>query len=61
MEAEMWVGEESLTSVLPGQGNDVMVEHVEGEAFPEVSLEVGLEEVVSPLEEIPSVAKLNAS
>ena len=38
-----------------------MVEDVEAEALPEISLEVRLEEVVSPLEEIPSVVKLDAS
>ena len=37
------------------------MEDVEGEALPEVSLEVQLEEVISPLEEIPSVVKLDAS
>jgi hypothetical protein len=37
-----------------------MVEHIEREALSEVSLEVRLEEVVSPLEEIPSMVKLDA-
>ena len=38
-----------------------MVEHIEREAPSEVSLEVGLEEVVSSLEEIPSMVKLDSS
>jgi hypothetical protein len=37
-----------------------MVEHLEGEALSEVPLEVQLEEVVSPSEEIPSMIKLDA-
>jgi len=36
-----------------------MVEHVEREALSEVSLEIRMEEVESPLEEIPSVVKLD--
>jgi len=40
VEAEAWLREESLTSVLPGQSNNIMVEHVEGEALSEVPLEV---------------------
>ena len=51
---------ESLTSVFPGQSNDIVVENVEGEALSEVLLEVRLEEVVSTSEEIPSMVKLNA-
>ena len=38
-----------------------MVEHVKGETLSEVPLEVRLHEVVSPVEEIPSVIKLDAS
>ena len=37
---EVCVGEESLASVLSSQSNDVMVEHVEGEALSGVPLEV---------------------
>ena len=37
-----------------------MVEYVERETLSKVSLEVGLEEVVSALEEIPSMVKLDA-
>ena len=51
---------ESLTSVFPGQSNNIVVENVEGEALSEVLLEVRLEEVVSTSEEIPSMVKLDA-
>ena len=37
-----------------------MMEHIEREALSEGSLEVRLEEVISSLEEIPSVVKLDA-
>ena len=37
-----------------------MVEHIERETLAEVSLEIQLEEVVSPLKEIPSMVKLDA-
>ena len=37
-----------------------MVEHIERETPAEVSLEIQLEEVVSPLKEIPSMVKLDA-
>jgi len=37
-----------------------MVEHAEREALSEVLLEIRLEEVVSPLKEIPSMVKPNA-
>ena len=57
---EVWVGEENSTGVLPSQSDDIMVEHVEGEVLPVVSHEVRLEEVMRPLEEIPSVIQLNA-
>ena len=55
------VGEENLTSILPSQGNDIMVEYIERETLSEVSLEIRLEEVVPSLEEIPSVVKLDAA
>ena len=57
---EAWVRVENSTSVLPGQGDHVMVEDVEGEALSEVSLEVRLEEVMSSPKEIPSMVKLDA-
>ena len=38
-----------------------MVEHIKGEALSEVLLEVRLEKVVPPSEEIPSVVDLDAS
>jgi len=56
----MWVGEEGLASIFPGQGNDVMMEHIEGETLPKVLLEVPLEEIISSLEEIPSMVELDA-
>ena len=52
--------EENLASGLPSQSNNIMVEHFEREAFPEISLEVRLEEVISFLEEMPSMVQLNA-
>jgi len=58
VEIEVWVREEGLTSILPGQSNDLMVEDVEREALPEVLLEVRLEEVVPALKEIPSMVQL---
>jgi len=54
------VREESSTSILSGQGDDIVLEHIERETLSEVSLEVRLEEVVSVLEEIPSVVELDA-
>ena len=59
--AKVWVRVENSTSVVPSQSNNVMVEDIEREAFSEVSLEVRMEEVVSPSEEIPSMVKLDAS
>ena len=38
-----------------------MVEDIEREAFSEVSLQVRVDEVVSPSEKIPSMVKLDAS
>jgi len=57
---EVWGRVEHLASILPSQGNDIMMEHVEREALSEISLEIRLEEVVSPLEEIPSMVKLDS-
>ena len=37
---EVRVGEESSTGILSSQNNDIMVEHVEGEALSKISLEV---------------------
>ena len=37
-----------------------MVEHVEGKALPQIPPEVGLQEIVSPLKEIPCVIKLDS-
>ena len=48
------------TSILPGQSNDIVVEYIERKAFSEGPFEIGLEEVVSPSIEIPSMIKLNA-
>ena len=59
-EAQVWIGGENLTSVLPSQCNNIVVGELEGEALPEVSSEVRLEEVVPLPEEIPSMVKLDA-
>jgi len=59
-EVEVWVRVERLTSILPNQSNDIMVEDVERETLSEVLLEVQLKEVVPPIEEIPSMVKLDA-
>ena len=59
-DVEMGVGEENSTSILPTQSNDVMVEDVEREALAEVLFQVRPKEVVSPVEEFPSVEELNA-
>lgn len=39
-EVKVWVGEESSTSVLPSQYDNIMVEHFERETLPEVPPEV---------------------
>ena len=49
-----------LTSIFPRQSNDVVVEYIERKTLSEVPFEVGLEEIVSRLIEVPSVIKLNA-
>ena len=48
------------TGILPGQSKDVMVEYIERKTLSEGPFEIGSEEVVSPLVEIPSMIKLNA-
>ena len=60
VEGKVLVGVESLTSILPNQGDDIMMEHIERETLSEVSLEIRLEKVVSTLEEVPSMIKLDA-
>ena len=60
VEGKVLVRIESLTSVLPNQGDDIVVEYVEREALSEIPLEIRLEEVVSALEEIPSMVQLDA-
>ena len=60
VEGKMWIGIESSTSILPSQSNDIMVENIERETFPRVSIEVRVDEVVSLLEKIPSMIKLDA-
>ena len=55
----MRVRVESSTSILPSQGDDIMVEDVERETLSAVLIEVRLEEIISPLEEIPSMVKLD--
>ena len=60
-EVKVWVRVESSTGIPPNQGNDVMMEYTERETLSEVSIEVRLEEIVSPLEEIPSMNKLDTA
>ena len=60
IEIEVRVRVKSFPPLFPNQSNDVMVEHVEGKALSEVLLEIRVEEVVPPLEEIPSVVKLDS-
>ena len=48
-------------SILPGQNKDIVVEDIERKTLSKGALETGLEEVVSPLVEIPSMIKLDAS
>jgi hypothetical protein len=55
----MGVRVENSTSIFPSQGDDIVVEHIERETLAVVSIEVRPEEVVSPLEEIPSMVKLD--
>ena len=47
------------TSVLPGQCDYLVVEHVERKT-PRVSLEVRQEEIVALVEELPSMVQLNS-
>ena len=61
VEGKALVREENSTSILSGQGDDIVLEHIEREILSEVLLEVQPEEVVSVLEEIPSMVKLDAS
>jgi len=57
---EVCVRIERLTSILPSQSNDGVVEHIEREAPSKVSFEVRLEEVVPSFEEIPGMVKLDS-
>ena len=49
------------TGILPRQSKDIMVEYIERKTLSEGSFEIGLEEVVTPLVELPSMIKLNPS
>jgi len=60
VEVEVWMRVESLAGIFPGQSNDCMVEHIKGEALAVVFLEIRVEELEAPLEEIPSMVKLDA-
>ena len=60
VEVKVLIGVESSTSTLSGQGDDIVVKHVKRETLSEVPLEVRLEEVVSALEEIPSMVELDS-
>ena len=59
-EMKIWVGVEDSTSILSSQDDNIMVEHIERETLSGVLLEIRMEEVVPPLEEIPSMVKLDA-
>jgi hypothetical protein len=59
-EVKVWVGIENPTSIAPVQSDDSVMEYIERETFSEVLLETRMEKIVSPLEEIPSVVKLDA-
>lgn len=48
-----------MTSTFPSQCDDFMVEEVEREALSQVSFEVRLKEIVSPLKEIPGMIELD--
>ena len=59
-EVEVLRSKEHLTSILPSQSNDSVVQHVEREALSKVSLKIPLKEVASPLDEIPGMVKLDS-
>ena len=59
VKVKVWVGVELSTSILPSQDNDPMVKRIEGEALSEVPPETRPEEVVSLLEEVPGMVKLD--
>ena len=48
------------TGIVPRQSKDIVVKYVERKTLSEGPLEIGFEEVVSSLVEIPSMIKLNA-
>jgi hypothetical protein len=50
---------ENSPSILPSQGDDIVVEDIERETLAVVLIEVRPEEVVSPSEEAPSMVKLD--
>ena len=54
------VGEKNAAGLFPGQSDELVVDHIERETFPQVSFVIRLDEVVSPSEEIPSVVELDA-
>jgi len=60
VDVQVLVRKKSFAGFFPNQSNDGMVEHIEREVLAEVSTEIRMEEVESPLEEIPSVVKLDA-
>ena len=59
-DVKVWIRVENLTSIVPSQSNDIVVEDIEREASSEVSLEIRMKEVVPPSKEIPSTVKLDA-
>ena len=59
--AEVGVTEEYLATFVSGQSDDSMLEYFEGETLPGVPPVAGHHEVVSTLEEIPSMVGLEAT
>jgi hypothetical protein len=52
--------EKNPASVLSSQSDYIVVEHVEREALPRASVEVRQQEIVPPIEEIPSMVQLDS-
>jgi hypothetical protein len=55
IDAEVWMRKKYMTSILPSQSDDFVVEYVERKALSHVSFVVGLKEVVPTPEEVPSM------
>ena len=55
VEIKVRVRKKCVTAVLPGHSYDFMMENFERKALSQISSEVGIQEVIPPLEEIPGV------